>query len=92
MQAIRTRYIRAFGSRGNRIQVKAEVATRYVECDDDLSQEQNHLEAAKAFATEFKWTYGEYIGGQFGGDYFWCIADVRRMSPRFTATVLPEGK
>ena len=83
MQAIRTKYICPTNFKGARIQAKAEAGTRYFSYDHSLSVEFNHIKAAKLFAEEFKWNYGEYIGGQFANDYYWTMADRKGMSPRF---------
>ena len=55
MQAITTRYIGATDRRGSRVVAKCEAKRIYVEWDDGLNSEENHLVAAKKLAAQLDW-------------------------------------
>jgi hypothetical protein len=55
MQAIETKYMGATTYRGIRVQATCAAKTTYVPWRDELTPEQNHVEAALYLAEQLKW-------------------------------------
>ena len=68
-QAIVTKYHGPTNTHGDRVSATAQAGRIYVEWDHDLSSDENHAVAARAFAAKWDWD-GPWYGG--------CLPDGRR--------------
>jgi hypothetical protein len=67
MQAITTKYIGPSNTRGSRI--KAETAqgeTLTIDCAGSISEEENHISAARSLAERLNW-HGSFVGDRIKG-------------------------
>jgi hypothetical protein len=79
MQAIKTKYLSATNHRNYRIKATCAAKSITIDCDSDLSNEENHIKAAKRLIVELEWeNNGKWSTGCLAnGDYVHtCYNDV----------------
>ena len=72
-QAIRTRYHGPTNIKGSRISAKCEAKTIFIEYDDALNIDENHIAAAAKLTMAMGWVgknYGTTVAGVFDRDYY----------------------
>jgi hypothetical protein len=70
-QAIKTKYVCPGNVRGSRISATAETKRIFVEYDDALNLEENHIAAATKLAESLGWLkHGELISGILKNRYY----------------------
>ena len=62
-QAITTKHLGPTNHRGSRIKATAAAGSITVNCFPGVSDEKNHIAAAKDLATKFEWS-GKWFGGE----------------------------
>jgi hypothetical protein len=77
MQAIETKFLEPTNHNGARIRVRAQAGAMTVPWDYDLNPEENHIEAAKAFALKWGWL-GQWSGGARADDRGYVFVHVGR--------------
>ena len=74
-QAIQTKYLGPTDVRGSRVKATADRGSIILSWDDSLNSSENHLRAAKEYATRARWP-GNWAGGGLGSGYVFVLTDV----------------
>jgi hypothetical protein len=94
MQAIRTRYQCPTNTRGSRVSAKCEAGQISIPWDDALNPEENHKAACNALRAKLGWNtehYGDMVGGEFDGCWYWVFDDKRLQSLRAIVNEKRDG-
>lgn len=73
-QAIQTKYIGPTNRRGSRVKAWANAGSLFLEWDDGLNSDQNHMAAAKALAAKLGWKE-RFYGGTLADCRVWLCVD-----------------
>ena len=71
-QSITTKYLGPTNTRGSRIVAKAQAGKITIAWDHALDSADNHIAAAKAFASKYGWT-GRWVGGALPDGLGYCF-------------------
>ena len=74
-QAIQTKYLGPTNIRGSRVKATADRGSIILSWEDSLNSTQNHVRAAKEYATRAGWD-GHWAGGGIGSGYVFVLTDV----------------